>query len=110
MRFFWGDEVSLQRILANILSNALKFTPDGGTVTVHLGKAQATAILAVKDTGIGMSPDFVPHAFEQFAQAKSSTQEPRGLGLGLAICKHLVELHNGSISAESEGLGRSTNT
>jgi CheY-like chemotaxis protein len=90
------------------LSNALKFTPNGGTVTVHLRKAQATAILPVKDTGVGMSPDFLPHAFERFAQATAITGERRGLGLGLAICKHLVELHNGSISAESEGLGRRT--
>jgi signal transduction histidine kinase len=99
-----GDEVRLEQILANILSNALKFTPNGGAVTVHLRKAEATAILVVKDTGIGMPPDFIPHAFEQFTQAKSSTAENRGMGIGLAICKHLVELHNGSISAESEGL------
>jgi PAS domain S-box-containing protein len=104
----WGDKVGLLQILANILANALKFTPDEGAVTVHLTRAQAMAILTVKDTGIGMSPDFLPHAFEQFTQAKSSDKETRGLGLGLAICKHLVELFNGSISAESEGIGRGT--
>ena len=104
----WGDKVGLQQILANILSNALKFTPDGGAVTVRLRKAQAAATLVIKDTGIGMSSDFLPHAFEQFTQGKSSLGETRGLGLGLAICKHLVEQHNGSISAESEGPGRGT--
>jgi PAS domain S-box-containing protein len=104
----WGDRVGLQQILANVLSNALKFTPAGGMVTVRLSKAQATAILVIKDTGIGMSSDFLPHAFEQFAQAKPSAGENRGLGLGLTICKHLVEQHNGSITAESEGPGRGT--
>jgi PAS domain S-box-containing protein len=104
----WGDKVGLQQILANILSNALKFTPEGGAVTMYLRKTQATAILAVKDTGRGMSPDFLPHVFEHFTQAESSHTENRGLGLGLAICKHMVELHNGSISAESEGPGRGT--
>jgi signal transduction histidine kinase len=104
----WGDEVRLQQILANVLSNAIKFTPNGDAVTVHLRKARAAAILVVKDTGTGIPPEFLPHAFEQFAQAKSSSRENRGMGLGLAISKHLVELHRGSISIESEGLGRGT--
>jgi PAS domain S-box-containing protein len=104
----WGDKLGLQQILANILTNALKFTPDGGAVTVNLRRAQATAILIIKDTGIGMSPDFLPHAFEQFSQEKSNNRQTGGLGLGLAICKHLVELFNGSISADSEGPGRGT--
>jgi PAS domain S-box-containing protein len=102
----WGDKVGLQQVLANVLSNALKFTPKGGTVTAHLSKAQATAILAVEDTGIGMSADFLPRAFDQFAQDKPGQTETRGMGLGLAICKHLVERHDGSITAESEGTGR----
>jgi PAS domain S-box-containing protein len=103
-----ADEVRLQQILANILSNSLKFTPGGGSVSVELRKTQATAILLVKDTGEGISPEFLPYAFDQFAQAKSSRSENRGMGLGLAICKHLVELHHGSISAESQGLGCGT--
>jgi len=98
----------LQQIFANILSNALKFTPAGGSVSVQLRKAQATAIVVVQDTGTGIAAEFLPHAFEQFAQAKSSPSENRGMGLGLAICKHLVELHHGSISAESKGLGCGT--
>lgn len=104
----WGDKVGLQQVLANILSNALKFTPKGGAVTAHLRKAEPMAILAAKDTGIGMSADFLPHAFDQFAQDKPGQTGTRGMGLGLAICKHLVEGHDGSITAESEGTGRGT--
>lgn len=102
----WGDKIGLQQILANILSNALKFTPEGGAVTVQLRRTQGTAIVMVKDTGRGMSPDFLPLAFKEFAQEKSSHSENGGMGLGLAISKHLVEQHNGSISAESEGRDR----
>ena len=102
----WGDEVRLQQILANMLSNALKFTPEGGAVTVHLRKAQAMAVLVVQDTGMGISPEFLPHVFERFAQAESSPERNQGMGLGLAICKHLVALHGGSINADSDGPGR----
>jgi signal transduction histidine kinase/CheY-like chemotaxis protein len=101
-----GDEARLHQILANLLSNALKFTPSGGSVTVQLKKAQASAIVLVKDTGKGISPEFLPHIFKRFSQDEASSRENHGLGLGLAICKHLVELHGGSISAESEGPGR----
>src|SRR6516164_8852511 len=104
----WGDEVRLQQILANMLSNALKFTPEGGAVTVHLRKAQAMAVLVVQDTGMGISPEFLPHVFERFAQAESSPERNQGMGLGLAICRHLVALHGGSISVESNGPGRGT--
>jgi CheY-like chemotaxis protein len=104
-----GDEVRLQQILANVLNNALKFTQNGGTVVVHLRKARATAILRVEDTGTGISAEFLPHVFEHFTQAESNLTKNQGMGLGLAICKHLVELqHPGSISAESEGLGCGT--
>jgi signal transduction histidine kinase/ActR/RegA family two-component response regulator len=102
----WGDEARLHQILANLLNNALKFTPGGGSVSVQLRKTQATAIIVVKDTGKGISPEFLPHIFERFSRDGSNSVENRGLGLGLAICKHLVELHGGSISAESEGRGR----
>ena len=104
----WGDEARLHQILANLLGNALKFTPGGGSVTVHLRKTQASAIVVVKDTGEGISPEFLPHIFERFSQDEASSRENRGLGLGLAICKHLVALHSGSIIAESEGPGRGT--
>ena len=98
-----GDEARLHQILYNLLGNALKFTPSGGSVNVRLRKAQAANIVEVEDTGKGISQEFLPHIFERFSQDKASSKENRGLGLGLAICKHLVDLHGGSISAESEG-------
>ena len=101
-----GDEARLHQILGNLLGNSLKFTPGGGSVTVQLRKTRANAIIVVKDTGKGISPEFLPHIFKRFAQDGASSRENGGLGLGLAICKHLVELHGGSISAESEGPGR----
>ena len=99
----WGDEVRLRQILGNLLSNALKFTLSGGSVSMQLRKTEAKAMLVVKDTGKGISPEFLPHIFERFTRDGA---EGVGLGLGLAICKHLVESHGGSISAESEGPGR----
>jgi signal transduction histidine kinase/CheY-like chemotaxis protein len=101
-----GDEARLHQIFANLLSNGLKFTPREGSVTVQLTKVNARAVVVVKDTGKGITPEFLPHIFERFSQDEASAAENRGLGLGLPICKHLVELHGGSISAESEGLGR----
>ena len=102
----WGDEARLHQILGNLLGNSLKFTPGGGSVTVQLRKTRASAIIVVKDTGKGISPEFLPHIFKRFSQDGTSSREKGGLGLGLAICKHLVELHGGSISAESAGPGR----
>ena len=102
----WGAQVRLQQILTNILSNSLKFTPDQGAVTVLLKTAGGRAILLVNDTGIGISPEFLPHAFELFAQGESGPRENRGMGLGLSICKYLVNAHQGSISIASDGPGR----
>jgi signal transduction histidine kinase/CheY-like chemotaxis protein len=99
----WADEARLRQILGNLLSNALKFTPSAGRVSVQLRKTQAKAVFVVKDTGKGVSPEFLPHIFERFSR---EGKENVGLGLGLAICKYLVELHGGSITAESEGPGR----
>ncbi len=102
-----GDAVRLQQILGNLLSNALKFTPPGGSVRVRLGQAGDRARLAVADSGEGIAPDVLPHIFDRFRQADSTSARRRGgLGLGLAIVRHLVELHGGSIRAESEGPGR----
>ena len=98
-----GDEARLYQILGNLLSNSLKFTPAGGSVTVQLRKTRANAIIAVKDTGKGISPEFLPQIFKRFSQGGGNSRENGGLGLGLAICKHLVGLHGGSISAESAG-------
>jgi signal transduction histidine kinase/ActR/RegA family two-component response regulator len=101
-----GDEARLHQILGNLLGNSLKFTPVEGSVTVQLRKTRTNAIIVVKDTGKGISPEFLPHIFERFSQDGASPRENGGMGLGLAICKHLVELHGGSISVESAGPGR----
>ena len=101
----WGDEGRLHQILANLMSNALKFTPSGGSVTVQLRKTRTKVIIVVKDTGKGISSAFLPHIFKRFSQDQANAKVSGGLGLGLAICKHLVELHGGSIRAESTGPG-----
>ncbi|MBF2009477.1 MAG: PAS domain S-box protein [Chlorogloeopsis fritschii C42_A2020_084] len=130
----WGDSDRLQQVVLNLLSNAIKFTPDGGRVEVRLSKGLGTrdwglgreaeeqecesrssfspcplpnAQIQVSDTGKGISPDFLPYVFERFRQADStSTRSSKGLGLGLAIARHLVELHGGTISAQSQGIGQ----
>jgi signal transduction histidine kinase/ActR/RegA family two-component response regulator len=101
-----GDEARLQQILGNLLANSLKFTPRGGSVNVQLKKTRANATIVVKDTGKGISPQFLPHVFKRFSQGGARPGEEGGLGLGLAICKHLIELHGGSINASSAGPGR----
>lgn len=102
--FVSGDPARLQQVIANLLSNAVKFTPNGGSVSVVLINSGAHAEVSVHDTGIGISPDFLPHVFERFRQAESAaTRSHRGLGLGLAIVRHLVELHGGSVKARSDG-------
>jgi PAS domain S-box-containing protein len=102
-----GDPDRLQQVVLNLVSNAIKFTPPGGRVEARLERAGANLELIVKDTGQGISPGFLPHVFERFRQADSSVARAHGgLGLGLSITRRLVELHNGSIHAESEGEGR----
>jgi PAS domain S-box-containing protein len=101
-----GDPERLQQVLWNLLSNAIKFTPEGGSVEVSGGWEGEAIRLSVKDTGIGIRPEFLPHVFERFRQGDaSSTRVHGGLGLGLAIARHVVELHGGTITAESEGPG-----
>jgi len=128
----WGDSERLQQVVLNLLSNAIKFTPESGRVTVRLstvngdGLPQAadssqltvnrqptqppttrSAQIQVSDTGIGISPEFLPYVFDRFHQADStSARSNKGLGLGLAIARHLVELHGGTIQAESPGIGQ----
>jgi signal transduction histidine kinase/ActR/RegA family two-component response regulator len=102
-----GDPVRLQQVVSNLLSNAIKFTPAGGRIDVRLDRVASQARIQVTDTGIGIRPDFLPYIFEHFRQADStSTRENRGLGLGLAISRHLVQLHGGTIEAESAGEGQ----
>ncbi|HEY7294928.1 MAG TPA: ATP-binding protein, partial [Dehalococcoidia bacterium] len=101
-----GDASRLQQVVANLISNALKFTPGPGSVTVTLDRVGGQARLAVRDSGIGIPPAFLPHVFERFRQADTSpTRSYGGLGLGLAIAQMLVELHGGRIEVSSEGAG-----
>jgi signal transduction histidine kinase len=102
-----GDAHRLQQILWNLLSNALKFTPPGGRVEVRLERAGADVEISVSDTGEGIAPEALPFIFDHFRQADStSTRRHGGLGLGLAIVRHLVELHGGTVRAESAGAGQ----
>ena len=102
-----GDSDRLQQVMWNLLSNAIKFTPKGGRVDVRVRVANGDAEISVGDTGAGISPEFLPHVFDRFRQADStSTRSHGGLGLGLAIVRHLVDLHGGTVHAESAGTGR----
>lgn len=102
-----GDRNRLQQIVWNLLSNAIKFTPSGGEVTVRLSQDGSDAVIEVQDTGQGISADFLPHVFEQFRQAdSSSTRTFGGLGLGLAIVRYLSEQHGGQVSVTSPGEGQ----
>jgi signal transduction histidine kinase/CheY-like chemotaxis protein len=102
-----GDSPRLQQIVWNLLSNAVKFTPQGGKINVRVEQDGTNATVRVQDTGQGIEPQFLPHVFDRFRQADSSTTRTvGGLGLGLAIVRHLIELHGGTVSAESEGVGK----
>lgn len=104
-----GDPARLQQVLANVLANAVKFTPAGGHVDVSVDIEADRAVCRVRDTGIGIPSTFLDRVFDRFSQADSSTSRPfGGLGLGLAIAKHLVDLQGGSIEVASAGVGRGT--
>lgn len=99
-----GDADRLGQIVTNLLSNAVKFTPKGGHIHVYLERVSSSARLTIRDTGIGIGADFLPFVFDRFRQSDQSTSRRHGgLGLGLSIVKHLVELHGGTIAAHSEG-------
>jgi signal transduction histidine kinase len=99
-----GDAARVQQVVWNLLSNAIKFTPAGGHVFVELTDDGECVELRVRDTGIGVGAEFLPHLFERFSQASPSTTSSRsGLGLGMAITKHLVEIHGGTVQAHSDG-------
>ena len=101
-----GDPHRLQQVVWNLVSNAIKFTPKGGRVHLELTRLDESLRIAVTDTGPGVAPAFLPHLFERFKQADGATTRAHGgLGLGLAICRHIVELHGGSIEVESKGPG-----
>src|SRR5262249_10763936 len=102
-----GDAERLQQIFWNLMSNAIKFTPAGGRIQVRLERKGAHVKIVVSDTGIGIKQEFLPYVFERFRQADATaTRAYGGLGLGLAIVRHLVELHGGEVCAESAGEGR----
>jgi signal transduction histidine kinase len=102
-----GDSFRLQQVFTNLLSNAIKFTPCGGRVEVLLTSDEASAEVKVIDTGRGISAEFLPYVFESFRQAGNGKgSEYSGLGLGLAIARHLIERHGGQISADSRGEGQ----
>jgi signal transduction histidine kinase len=93
-------------VVWNLLSNAITFTPQDGSVGVRLSRTNGQAGVIVSDTGRGIAPEFLPHVFDRFRQADGRiTREHGGLGLGLAIARHLIELHGGTVSAESDGEG-----
>ncbi|HTV25745.1 MAG TPA: ATP-binding protein [Polyangiaceae bacterium] len=102
-----GDAARLQQVLWNLLTNAVKFTPKAGRVSVHLTRTESVADITITDNGEGIAPEFLPHVFERFRQSESgSARKHQGLGLGLAIVRHLVELHGGTVSVHSDGAGR----
>jgi signal transduction histidine kinase len=102
-----GDGARLQQVLWNLLANAVKFTAAGGEVHVRAARDGSNAVIVVSDTGIGISPEFLPHVFDRFRQEHAGMARPYGgLGLGLAIARHLVELHGGELAVHSDGRGR----
>jgi signal transduction histidine kinase len=99
-----GDADRLQQVVWNLLANAVKFTPNGGRVLIELEDSEGSVELRVSDNGIGIDPDFLPFVFDRFRQANTSRNRPHGgLGLGLAIVRHLVESHGGTVHAQSPG-------
>ena len=103
-----GDPDRLQQVVWNLLSNAIKFTPKGGVVTVELRRREESSEfeIVVRDTGAGIAPDFLPHIFERFRQAGTGARRHGGLGLGLSIVRHIVEMHGGTVAAASGGPGQ----
>lgn len=102
-----GDAGRLQQVMWNLLSNAIKFTPEGGTVRLSVVRDERHVTVSVADTGVGIPQEFLPHVFDRFRQAdQTSTRLHGGLGLGLSIVKHLIELHGGSVTASSDGPGQ----
>ena len=103
----FGDPERLQQVIGNLISNAIKFTPKGGRVQVTLQRVNSAVEVSVADTGIGIAVDFLPYVFDRFRQANdTSSKDHGGLGIGLAIAQHLVQLHGGALEAASPGINR----
>jgi two-component system, chemotaxis family, CheB/CheR fusion protein len=101
---FRGDPARLQQVVGNLLANAVKFTPDGGQLGLKLERVDGSARITVTDSGCGIDPTFLPHVFERFAQEDGARiRGQRGLGIGLSIVLHVMELHGGTIRADSPG-------
>ncbi|HEY8078737.1 MAG TPA: ATP-binding protein [Labilithrix sp.] len=103
-----GDAARLRQVVVNLVSNAIKFTPEGGRVRVEVAREGDRVLLRVSDSGRGIEPEFLPHVFDRWAQAEGAPRRSRadGLGLGLAIARHLVDMHAGTIDVASDGLGK----
>jgi signal transduction histidine kinase len=103
----YGDETRLRQVLWNLLTNAMKFTPNGGLIEITASSSEGGVTISVRDTGRGIRPDVLPHVFDRFHQASVADRaEHRGLGLGLAIVRSLVEVHGGRVEVHSEGEGK----
>jgi CheY-like chemotaxis protein len=103
----FGDPNRVQQVIWNLLSNAVKFTSEGGRVDARLSRSEGHVEITVTDTGMGIEPEFIPYVFDRFRQADStSTRKYSGLGLGLAIVRHVVEMHGGTVAASSPGKGQ----
>jgi signal transduction histidine kinase/CheY-like chemotaxis protein len=103
-----GDQVRLEQVVSNLLRNALKYTPEGGTISVAVEVEAGDAVIRVGDTGVGIPPELLPRIFEPFIQGVHSEGGEQGLGLGLALVRRLVELHGGTVAARSDGAGTGT--
>src|SRR5262249_51765233 len=105
--YVMGDPARLQQVVWNLLTNAVKFTPDGGSVSVAVGREGGRVTITVRDSGVGIPAEFLPVVFDRFRQADAShSRRYGGLGIGLTLVKQLVELQGGAVRAESEGEGR----
>jgi signal transduction histidine kinase len=102
----FGDPSRLQQAIGNLIANAIKFTPEGGSVSVRLGSDGESGLIEVTDTGRGIATSLLPHIFDRFRQGDRSTERQTGLGLGLSIARHLMEMHGGTVGASSAGEGR----
>jgi signal transduction histidine kinase len=103
----WCDRDRIQQVIWNLLSNSIKFTPQGGSIEVRLENNPDSARILIRDTGIGIRPDFLPHVFDHFRQASEfATRMHGGLGVGLSIVRYIVERHGGKVRVESAGAGK----